>query len=463
MGGEVISNEVCEIRFGFYSEEEIRSLSICSIESPVTFDTLGNALSGGLYDELMGPQYQYSPNCKTCGDSYMHCPGHPGRIELCVPLYHPLLFKSLVFLLRAKCANCSKLRLSEFRTRVYLVKMKLIEMGHGDAVEALDAMLVPSAIFQTSEADIERELASYECQYDLYLAGHPDRAVSMHTTNKLNELIEQFKKAASSQKRCENCKAYSPALRKDGFTKIFEKPLSKKLMKTMENSKIVSALELMPAASGTPRHRPADSDDGNSPSPNNSSDDSSSESGDDAAQEKKKADKLVENEVLVDKYLTPLEVEARVKLLWASQRDVLDFIYLRALQRRKQLQGPTNIMPSSVRGMSSGCGEGWKLFFLTVLLVPPNRFRPPADMGDMKVEHPQNLSLNKVLVHNERIQTLKRLSPDDAETPQAMGIDLSKIVSTWIELQNAVNCYMDSAKDPNPLGNSAAPPGLGFA
>jgi DNA-directed RNA polymerase I subunit RPA1 len=28
---------------------------------------------------------------------------------------------------------------------------------------------------------------------------------------------------------------------------------------------------------------------------------------------------------------------------------------------------------------------------------------------------------------------------------------LSEVVSTWIELQNAVNCFMDSAKNPNVL------------
>ena len=30
-------------------------------------------------------------------------------------------------------------------------------------------------------------------------------------------------------------------------------------------------------------------------------------------------------------------------------------------------------------------------------------------------------------------------------------VDMTKLVSVWIDLQNAVNCYMDSAKDPNPL------------
>lgn len=37
--------------------------------------------------------------------------------------------------------------------------------------------------------------------------------------------------------------------------------------------------------------------------------------------------------------------------------------------------------------------------------------------------------------------------------------NLSKLITTWIDLQNAVNCYMDSAKDPNPL-NKDGPAGM---
>jgi DNA-directed RNA polymerase I subunit RPA1 len=505
LGNEVISSEVTEIRFGLYSDQEIRDLSVCKIESPTTFDTLGNPLAGGLYDDLMGPQYQYSPNCVTCGELYMHCPGHPGRIELCVPVYHPLLFKSLVMLLRAKCSNCNKLRMSEFRTRVYLVKMKLAEMGRADAIERLDALLVPSAIFQQSDADIERELCTYEAQYDVFLASNPDRSIDMHCTTKLNEIVEVFKKATTATKRCENCKAYSPSLRKDGFTKIFEKPLSRKLVRAMESTgRGKSALSLMPARTSTSAYKErqaalekesgeSDNNGDNDNSETNAGeggDDSDSDSDDDSAapREKKAAEGLGLGEaVVVDKYLTPLEVEARIKLLWASQGEVLDFIFLRALLRRKQLH--TDDFPSSAgagadasskkeerrrrrQALSSGNnGEGWKLFFMTVLLVPPNRFRPPADMGDMKVEHPQNISLNKVLVSNERIQTLKKVAPTEAgagagsslavtAAGSASSINLSKIVSTWIDLQNGVNCYIDSAKDPNPLGSSSAPPGI---
>jgi DNA-directed RNA polymerase I subunit RPA1 len=41
-----------------------------------------------------------------------------------------------------------------------------------------------------------------------------------------------------------------------------------------------------------------------------------------------------------------------------------------------------------------------------------------------------------------------------------VGKDLSKLVSSWIDLQNSVNCYIDSDKDPNPLGSNSAPSGI---
>lgn len=40
------------------------------------------------------------------------------------------------------------------------------------------------------------------------------------------------------------------------------------------------------------------------------------------------------------------------------------------------------------------------------------------------------------------------------------GPDTSKMVSTLIDLQNAVNCLMDSSKDPSPLSNRNTPAGI---
>lgn len=37
--------------------------------------------------------------------------------------------------------------------------------------------------------------------------------------------------------------------------------------------------------------------------------------------------------------------------------------------------------------------------------------------------------------------------------------NISKIITAWIDLQNAVNCYMDSAKDINLLNRDNGPAG----
>ena len=53
---------------------------------------------------------------------------------------------------------------------------------------------------------------------------------------------------------------------------------------------------------------------------------------------------------------------------------------------------------------------------------------------------------------------------DDAKDNNAYAINstnsISKMVSAWIDLQNAVNCYVDSDKDSNPLGSQGAPSGI---
>ena len=165
-----------------------------------------------------------------------------------------------------------------------------------------------------------------------------------------------------------------------------------------------------------------------------------------------------------DHYLMPIEVEAQLRLLWMHHQEMLDFIWLRAtgLHRGSSGSGDTKRGSSS----SEGSGDGWRMFFTRVVLVPPSRFRPPGKVGDMIAEHPQNTHLKKVLVADAAIRAI--YSPDtqqqdptadqphpqqapDSSASASAPIDLSKVVSKWIELQNAVNCYMDSSKDSNIL------------
>lgn len=92
----VIRSEVSEIQFGLYSDQQIHELSCCEITSPVAYDGLGNAINNGLYDPKLGPTSQSSPPCVTCGMLYINCPGHPGHIDLCVPVRLPTLTPSFL-------------------------------------------------------------------------------------------------------------------------------------------------------------------------------------------------------------------------------------------------------------------------------------------------------------------------------------------------------------------------------
>lgn len=92
-----------------------------------------------------------------------------------------------------------------------------------------------------------------------------------------------------------------------------------------------------------------------------------------------------------DKYLTPIEVEVRMKLLWENHFDILGMIWNRSLL---SYSTDTSVI------------NAWNLFFMRSIHVPPNRFRPPSDMGLIKTEHPQNVNLSKIITINEEISRL---------------------------------------------------------
>jgi DNA-directed RNA polymerase I subunit RPA1 len=179
-----------------------------------------------------------------------------------------------------------------------------------------------------------------------------------------------------------------------------------------------------------------------------------------------------------DKYLVPLEVQAQLQLLWRHHADILDFIWGRALRsanlRSFKLHDEKAINHVTIANKSL---DSWKLFFINILLVPPSRFRPASVVGDATSDHPQNYHLSQVLLLNEKIAKLLHeqaqmksindlgfgssiLDSNDIKERDvgANSEFISKQVSAWIELQNAVNCYMDSSKDPNPLGSAGGIP-----
>ena len=103
------------------------------------------------------------------------------------------------------------------------------------------------------------------------------------------------------------------------------------------------------------------------------------------------------------------------------------------------------------------------MFFLEVLPVSPTRFRPPAKMGEMLFEHPQNELLAKVLTTSYRLRDLN----NSLRAASAKGSDvddvarrriLQSLLDTLIQLQVDVNSYIDSSKNPTPIRQGRLPP-----
>ncbi|GFH25207.1 DNA-directed RNA polymerase subunit, partial [Haematococcus lacustris] len=88
---EVTTRQVAAVGFSFYSDEEVRKLSVKRIIQPVIFDNLRNPVPGGLYDPALGP-LDNNGRCATCGLGGTACPGHFGHVELPVPAYNPMIF-----------------------------------------------------------------------------------------------------------------------------------------------------------------------------------------------------------------------------------------------------------------------------------------------------------------------------------------------------------------------------------
>jgi DNA-directed RNA polymerase beta' subunit len=125
-----ISDRLAGVSFGFYTDEEVKKLSVQKIVDPVAFDHLNNPTKQGLHDKKLGVSpFDHKSACPTCGMTVNYCPGHVGHIELAAPIYNPFLFKDTYKLLKAKCFGCHRLRIHGSKQEAYIGAMKLLKAG----------------------------------------------------------------------------------------------------------------------------------------------------------------------------------------------------------------------------------------------------------------------------------------------------------------------------------------------
>ncbi len=107
MQAEIINH----IKFGIFSPEQIKKLSVAKLTVPDTYNEDGYPIDGGLLDQRLGV---IDPGlvCKTCGGRNKNCPGHFGHIELVRPVVHSEFGKIINMLLQATCQKCHRILLN---------------------------------------------------------------------------------------------------------------------------------------------------------------------------------------------------------------------------------------------------------------------------------------------------------------------------------------------------------------
>lgn len=150
----------------------------------------------------------------------------------------------------------NRLRCSTQKERLYLIRLKLLEMGEIVASEQVLDLVTPPQLFTEQKAkskdisitsDVEAKLRQYERKFEIFQQRNQSarREVNIVTKDKQRDLIDGFMRMLLASKRCENCGGCSPVYRKDASSKIFQKPLQKQQVKTMSALKLKLSVSLI--------------------------------------------------------------------------------------------------------------------------------------------------------------------------------------------------------------------------
>ncbi len=397
--------------------------------------------------------------CTTCNLGQSMCPGHPGHIDLPVPVYHPIFMDQVLRLLRAECIYCHRFRLPLKELNRYICKLRLLQYGFlpeamnidaiGEDYSSLGVPGLPQIEMSDNNGDSESLADSISKAMNAYvrnvlrgnkvLSGDIRKGKHEGASELRRELIIQFLKDIVASRECARCKGISPSYRKDRFVKIFEKSLTPKEQAKMATGqfKTRDALTLRPKD----KRASADvaSDEGIADVDLDLASDSQEESADELDEygsviHKPYANNPQSAQGPQQRYISTQEVLERLRLLFINEQDVLKLVY-------------------SSRPRGNDIRVTPDMFFIQALLVPPNKYRPEARTGDAQVTEAQQNSLYRAILNASfKVADIHReISKEAGQGQRQAGRSTRDILSlheAWSDLQNCVNSLIDSSKNP---------------
>lgn len=178
-----------------------------------------------------GPFWLTAFSCTTCRQNSWSCTGHPGHIELPVRVYNVTFFDQLYRLLRAQCVYCHRFQMARVQINAYVCKLRLLQYGLVDEVEAIEAMGTGQGNKKKSAKDADDSGSEEEDDDDLIarrnayvkkvireahaagrLKGIMSGAKNPMAAEQRRTLVKQFFKDLVSIKKCSSCSGYVMSL-----------------------------------------------------------------------------------------------------------------------------------------------------------------------------------------------------------------------------------------------------------
>ncbi|XP_021350780.1 DNA-directed RNA polymerase I subunit RPA1-like [Mizuhopecten yessoensis] len=416
MDTDIAEQRLESLDFRFYLQSEIRSLSVKEITNSQTFDSLAHPCSGGLYDSALGPTDR-DDVCGTCGQNFVHCPGHMGHIVLPLPVYNPVYFSTLYQVLRGSCFNCHRLTVSTLSTILFVKKMDLLNHGLLAAAGDLEDFVAnQTEQFGKNAAAEEVINSNIETKVEAWLA----------ETGKLEEIasvknVEAFKnseitnfirsKLMLTSIACPHCKTKKRPIKQENNVKFLlagkkaakqKIAVKKKSMEDTESKKDdEDSLMEMPDMETTLPEEEAEED-----------------------------QTTVTFDSAEQTYISPSQTHDHLQLLWKKDGVILKYLF---------------------HSLAKVVDDSPDIFFLQVIPVPPSRFRPRVCCIRLLVAGCKMLSVTfpGCVVSDCWWQDVKCcLLCFQGVLSQIYGTTLmEKLQSCWIQMQNHANSVLDCELD----------------
>lgn len=444
-----VPSNVESVEFEFLSPKEIRAISVKRIENDSTFDNLLNPVPGGLYDPALG-SWGDAP-CSTCNLNQATCPGHTGHIQLPVPVYHPIFMDQAYRLLKASCVYCKGFRMPQKDLHKYICKLRLLQHGLIQQAHVVGSigendLAIEAGEFSGLEDEAEEEgnssIDNVTRARDKYVEkclrgikvkrGDTKRGKHEGASEMRREVIKEFLAEITKRRLCASCGGISPSYRKDRFVKVFERSLSDKEKAKMAQKNFKQRDAMARVHQVTSKQKPDgySSDEGVADvgSPTRDKSPAETDAGD-AEQDVDMPDADAASPAVPQRYISAMEVQARLNELFVKEQELVSLLY--------SAKPPTRSSPKVTPEM----------FFMTTILVPPNRYRPEARTGESEISEAQQNSLYKNILRGcGRIAQLHSALKEERA-------DVNQLHQAWTELQEAVNSLID--KDKNPIQGAA--------